>query len=60
MPRNCDVQQQVSPCEQLVNMSHFVGLGEGGGGGLGLVLTGYEASMLIPQTPSEFPPLRSM
>ena len=61
MPKTFFVQQQVSPGEQLVKRSHLVGPGDGGGGeGLGPVLVGYEASMLIPQTPAEFPPLRSM
>lgn len=37
-----------------------MGPGGGGGGGFGLVLVGYEASVLMPQRPSELPLFRSM
>jgi hypothetical protein len=60
IPRRCLAQQQVSPSAQKVKRSHLVGPGEGGGGGFWLVLVGYEASMLIPQSPFEFSLLRSM
>jgi hypothetical protein len=60
IPKRRLAQQQVSPSPQKLKRSHLVGPGGGGGGGFGLVLVGYEASMLIPQSPCELPLLRSM
>lgn len=60
IPRRCLAQQQVSLTPQKVKMSHLVGPGEGGGGGFGLVLVGYEASMLMPHSPCEFSLFLSM
>jgi hypothetical protein len=54
IPRKVFAQQQVSPTPHLEKMSHLVGPGGGEGGGRGgfsPVFVGYEANMLIPQTP---------
>jgi len=58
IPRKLLAQQHVSPSAQWVNRLHLTGAG--GGGGLGLVLIGYEANVLIPHIPLESPVFRIM